>query len=330
MPILNLTRRAALAAALATTALAALGAAAEARELRMGLITPPAHVWTKVAERMAEKLPEATGGRLTLAVFPGGQLGLEQEMFQQMSSGLLDSGLMTAAITSLRAPSLQGWFTPYLFADVTTAAAAAETPAAQEMLDQLQTAGLVGLGYTFAGQRHILLKDAPAQSPADLAGKKIRIVPFPAMKTWWEAVGAVPTPVNLTEVYQGLQSGLLDGIDIDLDALVGSKFNEVATGLTITSHMPFPAALVVSKTTWDSLSEDERAAFGAVAEEALAWGTAQQVEAEKTNLATLEGQIDVVRLENGAEVFSAANQAVRDSLASDEIVQRFLSEVGAQ
>lgn len=330
MSILNLTRRAAIAAILATTALASLGAAAEARELRMGLITPPSHVWTKVAERMAEKLPEATGGSLTLAVFPGGQLGLEQEMFQQMSSGLLDSGLMTAAITSLRAPAMQGWFTPYLFADVTEAAAAAESPAAQEMLDQLQAAGLVGLGYTFAGQRHILLKDAAAQSPADLVNKKIRIVPFPAMKTWWDAVGAVPMPVNLTEVYQGLQSGLLDGIDIDLDALVGSKFNEVAKGLTITNHMPFPAALVVSKVTWDSLSEDERAAFGAVAEEALAWGTAQQVEAEKANLAALEGQIEVVTLENGAEVFAVANQAVRDSLAGDEIVQRFIADAEAR
>lgn len=330
MSILNLTRRAAIAAALATTALAALGAAAEARELRMGLITPPSHVWTRVAERMAEKLPEATGGSLTLAVFPGGQLGLEQEMFQQMSSGLLDSGLMTAAITSLRAPSMQGWFTPYLFADVTKAAATAESPAAQEMLDQLQAAGLVGLGYTFAGQRHILLKDAAARSPADLADKKIRIVPFPAMKTWWDAVGAVPMPVNLTEVYQGLQSGLLDGIDIDLDALVGSKFNEVAKGLTITSHMPFPAALVISKVTWDSLSEDERAAFGAVAEEALAWGTAQQVEAEKSNLAALEGQVEIVTLENGAEVFANANQAVRDSLAGDEIVQRFIADAEAQ
>ena len=76
-----------------------MAASAEARELRMGVITPPSHVWTKVANRIAEKLPEATGGALTVAVFPAGQLGSEQEMFQQMSTGLLDAGLMTAAIT---------------------------------------------------------------------------------------------------------------------------------------------------------------------------------------------------------------------------------------
>ncbi|TXB66480.1 TRAP transporter substrate-binding protein [Paracoccus aurantiacus] len=318
-----------MATALATTALISAGFAqdAAARELRMGLITPPSHVWTKVAERMAEKLPEATDGELTIAVFPGGQLGVEQEMFQQMSGGLLDSGLMTAAITSLRAPSMQGWFTPYLFADVEAAAAASDTQGAKDMLAQLDQAGLVGLGYTFAGQRHILMKDAPATSPADLQNKKMRIVPFPAMKTWWEAIGAVPTPVNLTEVYQGLQSGLLDGIDIDLDALVGLKFDEVAKGLTITNHMPFPAALVVSKTTWDSLTDEQRTAYTEVANEALAWGTQQQVEAEKTNLAALDGKVEIVTLENGAEVFADANKAVRDSFADDEIIQRFLGEV---
>lgn len=330
MSIVKLTRRLAIAAALATTALSSWAGTADARELRMGVITPPNHVWTKVANRIAENLPEATGGDLTLAVFPAGQLGVEQEMFQQLSSGLLDSGLMTVAITSLRAPSLQGWFTPYLFSDVRDAASAADSPAAQEMQDQLQQANLVGLGYTFAGQRHILMKDAPATGPADLAQKKIRIVPFPAMKTWWDAIGAVPTPVNLTEVYQGLQSGLLEGIDIDLDALVGLKFDEVAKGLTITNHMPFPAVLVVNAGTWSSLSPEQQEAFTTVSQEALAWGTEQQVEAETANLAALEGKVEIVRLENGAEIFAEANQAVRDSFAGDEIIQRFIADVEGQ
>lgn len=301
--------------------------AAEARELRMGLITPPSHVWTKVAQRVAEKLPEATKGELTLAVFPAGQLGSEQEMFQQMSAGLLDAGLMTAAITSLRAPSLQGWFTPYLFADVSAAIKASETPAAGKMLEELEGAGLHGLGYTFAGMRHILMKDAPVSSPDDLANKKIRIVPFPAMKTWWEAVGAVPTPVNLTETYQALQTGLLDGIDIDLDALVGLKFNEVAKGLTISNHMPFPAVMMVSQATWSDMSEDEQKAFSAVVDEALAWGSAQQLEAEKSNLATLEAKTTVVRLENGETVFAKANEAVQASFASLPLIGEFQTQV---
>ncbi|WP_176084459.1 TRAP transporter substrate-binding protein [Martelella sp. HB161492] len=319
-----------LKALLATATLLALPFAAEARELRMGLITPPSHVWTKVAERMAEKLPEATHGDLTLAIFPAGQLGTEQEMFQQMSTGLLDAGLMTAAITSLRAPSLQGWFTPYLFSDVSAAISAADTPAAQAMLGELDKAGLHGMGYTFAGMRHILMRDEPATDVAALQNKKIRIVPFPAMKVWWQAVGAVPTPVNLTEVYQALQTGLLDGVDIDLDALVGLKFQEVAHNLTLTSHMTFPAVMMVSDMTWSGLSKDEQDAFQAVASEALAWGSEQQIAAEAANLATLEKDMTVTRLTDGKQAFAKANEAVDASFAAYPLIGEFQTQVAEQ
>ncbi|SOB99979.1 TRAP-type C4-dicarboxylate transport system substrate-binding protein [Rhodobacter sp. JA431] len=325
MTFAKVSRATILAALMSTVALGA-----QARELRMGVITPPSHVWTKVANRIAEKLPEATEGGLTLAVFPAGQLGSEQEMFQQMSAGLLDAGLMTAAITSLRAPSMQGWFTPYLFADVGEAVQASSLPAAQAMLDELQAANLHGMGYTFAGMRQILMKDAAAQSVADLSGQKIRIVPFPAMKVWWGAIDAVPTPVNLTEVYQALQTGLLDGIDIDLDALVGLKFDEVAKGLTVTNHMAFPSVMMVSNPTWMSLSSEEQAAFTAVVDEALAWGADQQVEAEKANLAALEGKLEIVHLADGAAVFAAANDAVAQSFAQYPLIAQFQAEVTAE
>lgn len=304
-------------------------AAADARELRFGLITPPSHVWTKVAQRMAERLPEASGGALKMSVFPAGQLGSEQEMFQQMSFGLLDVGLMTAAITSLRAPSMAGWFTPDLFESVEGAAGAAEAPAAQEMLDELDRASLVGLGYTFAGMRHILLTEGVVGSPDDLVDKKIRITPFPAAQVWWSAIGAVPTPVNLGEVYSGLQSGLLDGIDIDLDALVGLKFQEVGKGLTLSNHMAFPAVFVVSQITWDAMSDAERTALVEVAEEALGWGTAQQIDAEKANIATLEAEIEVGRIENAKETFATANRAFEDRFGGDPIVARFQEQVAA-
>ena len=237
---------------------------------------------------------------------------------------------MTAAITSLRAPSLQGWFTPYLFADVSDAIAAADTPAAGEMLDELNRAGLHGMGYTFAGMRHILMRDEPATDVEALQNKKIRIVPFPAMKVWWQAVGAVPTPVNLTEVYQALQTGLLDGVDIDLDALVGLKFQEVAHDLTLTNHMAFPSVMVVSDMTWSSLSKEDQDAFQQVVNEALAWGSQQQITAEKQNLATLEKEMNVTRLTDGKDVFATANDAVDASFAAYPLIAKFQEQVAEQ
>lgn len=312
-----------LAGTAAALTLSATVVSAQGKELRIGLITPPPHVWTQVANRMAETLPDESIGALSLSVFPAGQLGTEQEMFQQLGTGLLDAALMTAAISSLRAPSLAGWFTPYLFRDVASAAAAADSPAAQAMLDELGRAGVKGLGYTFAGMRHILMRDGLIEGPGDLANQKIRIVPFPAMQTWWQAVGAVPTPVNLGDVYSGLHRGMLDGIDIDLDALVGLNLQEVAQGFALTSHMAFPAVLVVSQATWSGLSEEERAAFTASANAASAWGSEQQIAAETANVASLEGQIEIGRLENGSDVFATANAAFAQEYGTNDIIRQF-------
>lgn len=316
-------------AAVLSAAIVIGASGAEARELRVGLITPPPHVWTRAAERMAERLPEVSGGVLSLEVFPGGQLGIEPDMLQQLGSGLLDMGVITAALSTLRAPSFNAWFTPYLFADVDAAAKATDTPAAQEMLAELERANLVGLGYTFAGMRHVLMRDEPASGPEDLRAKKIRIVPFPAMKVWWDAIGAVPTPVQLTEVYQALQNGVIDGIDIDLDALVGLKFQEVASALTLTNHMAFPAVAMVSKPTWDSLSDEEKDALRSVVEEALQWATEEQMAAETRNLDSVRDALEIVEVD-GETAFSRANQAFQNEYGGEPLISTFQEQVRAQ
>jgi tripartite ATP-independent transporter DctP family solute receptor len=319
-------------AVLAATALltgALTTTVSQAEELKLGLITPPAHVWTKAANHFADLLKEKSGGELTVVVYPGGQLGNEPEMFQQLQAGILDMGLMTGALTSLREPSIQGWFSPFLLGSVEDAAKAAKTPAAQEMLANLDKLGLKGLGYSFAGMRHILKREGTVSGLDDLKGKKIRIVPFPAMKVWWEATGAVPTPVQLPDIYQALQNGLLDGVDIDLDALVGSKFQEVAKGLTLTSHMPFPAVAMIGSAKWAELGADKQALVTAAMDETLAWATAQQIDAEKANLDTLKAAIEVTELADAETVFAAANEAFAQSFGGDPLIQAFQEQVKA-
>lgn len=313
------------AAALVTAAVTA-----NATELKLGLITPPGHVWSKAADKFAETLAAKSNGDLTVMVFPGGQLGNEPEMFQQIQAGLLDMGLMTGALTSLREPTMAAWFTPFLFKDVKQAAAAAKTPAAQEMLGNLDKIGLKGLGYSFAGMRHILMSKSAIGSIDDLQGKKIRIVPFPAMKEWWSAVGAVPTPVQLPDVYQALQNGLLDGVDIDLDALVGSKFQEVAHNLTLTSHMAFPAVAMMGKSRWSQLTPEQQAMVAEAMTETLEWANASQMDAEDRNLATLKAAIDVRALDDAQTVFAKANAAFDKAFGDNDLVKAFRAQVAAQ
>ncbi|NVF16423.1 TRAP transporter substrate-binding protein [Halomonas sp. QX-1] len=302
---------------------AAASTQAFAAELRLGMITPPQHIWTQTAERFAETVAEQSDGELTVELFPSGQMGDESAMFSQMETGLLDMGIMTAALTSQREPSIVGWFTPFQFDSVEQAAKAAKTNAAQLMLENLESKGLHAFGYTFAGMRHMLMRESAVESAEDVSGKNMRIIPFAAMNTWWRAVEARPTPISLPDVYQGLQNGMLDGVDIDLDALVGSGFYEVAEHLTLTSHMAFPAVSVMSQASRASLSDAERQLVDTAMEDALAWGIEAQIEAEARNRAMLEKRITVTELADAESVFSTANQAFAERFGGHPIIQAF-------
>lgn len=148
------------------------GSSAEARDLRLGLITPPSHVVTLAANRFAERIAEETGGQLTVSVFPSGQLGSEADMLQQMQSGLLDMTWPSVAAVTARQPTFNAWFTPFLIDNVEMAVRAAHTEAAKEMLESLGELGILGKGYVFAGQRHILMRSQPITAVSDLATRR--------------------------------------------------------------------------------------------------------------------------------------------------------------
>lgn len=323
----NLPRLLAVAAAGASLSLAASAASAQSVEYRLGTGTPPSHVWTKAAERLAEQVGEKSGGEIKISVFPAAQLGPESDLLQQMQVGVLDMSIVSAAAASARGPAFLAWFSPFAFADVEEAIDASKGETAQEILETLKPQGIRGLGYVFAGMRHILTTNKAATTLDDLAQKKIRITPFPGMQVWWAAAGAVPTPVQLADVYQSLDSGLLDGVDIDLDALVGQSLQQVAKHLTVTNHMAFPGVVMINENSWGKMSAEQQEIFNTVLDETLSWASDLQIETEQRLLTQLEGEIEVVRLEDAKSVFSTANKAFDDAFEKIPEVAKFQSEI---
>lgn len=303
-------------------ALAAAAQAAGAQALKLGHITPPTHVWHQVSEKIAADLAQATGGKMKVAVSPLQKLGNEAQMINLMQAGALQFAVLTAGGLSNREESLLGWSLPYVFKDVAHAARAATTPAAREMLKRLETSGLVGLGYTFAGMRHVLSLD-PAAAARDLANKKVRAFPSPIYNDWWNALGAAPTAMPLSEVAPSLTTRLLDAVDIDLDALVGLKFYQQAPYLTLTNHMAFPGVIAVSKKWWDARSDAERAMIRKVVADAEKWGFQAAVAAEERNLA--KAKADGVKVVNfDAKSFQAVAATVRDKyIAKNPLIADF-------
>ena len=275
------------AVALAAMLAIAGSAVAKAETLRLGHITPPSHVWHKVAARFAENLGTRGDDGFEVAISPLSKLGNEPVMISLLQTGAMHFALLTAGGLSNRVEALNGWFLPYVFEDVRDAGNAIKLPAAQAMLKQLEAHGLIGLGYAFAGQRHVL-SIAPVTEPGDLVHKKIRAFPSAVFNDWWLAVGAAPTALPLGEIASSLTTKLLDAVDVDLDIVVGLKFYEQAPYLALTNHMAFPAVMVASKKWWDGLSASQQVLIREAYAEAEAWGIDQQALAEVANLQALK------------------------------------------
>lgn len=298
-------------------------------KFKIAHVVQESHVWHQTALKFGEELEKLSDGRMSIEIFPSSQLGAEADMVQQLETGAIDIGLMTNAYMSTREVSLNSWFMPYLFTNLEQATAMRSSDEAKQMLEALSSQGLVGLDFIFAGNRHILMKDSFVSSPEDLKGKKVRIIGSPSMQAYWEGVGAGPTPMPLNEVYQSLQTGVIDGIDIDLDALVTEKYYEQAEHLTLTNQTTFPSVVVMSKVVYDTLSaEDQQIVKDALAT-AAEWGVQEAISRENTNLETLKAEGVKVQEEVDAAQFSEVSQTVIDNFsAQSDIIKSFVETAG--
>ncbi|UFJ41087.1 TRAP transporter substrate-binding protein [Brevibacillus humidisoli] len=210
------------------------------------------------AEQFKEELDKRSDGRMKLEIYPSGQLGTEADMVQQIASGSVDFGFITAAYLSSRSPSFAAWFTPYAFKDLQAANEARDTEIAKKILGTLDEQGLVGLDYLFAGQRVMLFKDKHVTKPEDMAGLKLRVTPSPPLTDFYQSTGASTEGIPLPEVYSAVQMGVIDGMDMDLDATITNKYYEVVKYGAVTNHMVWPAVSIVNKSTFDKMPEEDQ------------------------------------------------------------------------
>lgn len=307
---------------------AALGTAlfsasvAQAEKIRLGHVTPPSHIWHKVAERFDANLQAATDGKDSMMLFPLGKLGGPEQMIDLLQSGGLQLAILTASSVANRSEPMNAWFLPYTFSDVSDVAEATRSPEAQKMLENLKEHKLVGLGYALAGMRHVLSAE-PLTTIESFENKKIRAFPNPVFNDWWSELGAAPTALPLSDVSSALTTNLLDGVDVDLDIVVGLKMYQQAPYLTLTNHMAFPAVVVASEKWWSGLSEEKREIVKEAFKEAESWGFEQQAKAEISNLQLLKDASVTVTEIDRTELKKAAERIVEKYTSSNDEIADF-------
>jgi TRAP-type C4-dicarboxylate transport system substrate-binding protein len=137
------------------------------------------------------------------------------------------------------------------------------------------------LGPTFFGTRQVGLKpNKKINTPADLAGVKLRMPPGDAWQLLGRSLGANPTPMAYAEVYTGLQTGAIDGQDNPLPNVQNMKFYEVMSQIVLTSHLVGYDLLAVNLKTWNGMPPARQQAFQAAADKAMAWSTAEHLKRE--------------------------------------------------
>ena len=283
--------------------------AADAKEFRLGLITPAGHSWNRAALQFGEALKKETDGRLSVTVFHSGQLGNEAAMMQQLQSGALDMGWIQAAELGSRVSSVAAINAPYLVRSTPAVAKLVKTPAALKLLEVLpRETGTIGLGWGITGMRAVFAtKDISA--PTDLKGMKLRINPTPVYRDFYQLLGAAPTPIPTPAVFDAMSNGQVDGLEADIEFSWNQRFDKVSKTLLQMNALFMPFAPLVSGRIWQGLDAKDK--------ELIRKLVAQTLDAQINDIVTTEaGLID--KFKGSGIAFKTAG-----SYNPDGIIQEF-------
>ncbi len=201
-----------------------------------------------LGERFAKLVSAYTGGEITLALFPNGQLGSEQETVQNCRLGTLDFSV--AAINNITpfSPTVGLFTLPYLIQSVDEAVTLTQGPVGEELVQNtIKSAGVRILGWSYSGFRRLSNSKRPITNPADLKGLTIRVPKNAIMIDSYKSWGVSPTPMAWDEVFTALQQKVLDGQDTPLITQYVMKFYEVQKYITKIRYVFLLEPLVISE-----------------------------------------------------------------------------------
>ncbi|CAG9166017.1 TRAP transporter substrate-binding protein [Cupriavidus respiraculi] len=279
-------------AALATGALLALplGAQAQAVKLTLGHGAAPGNPRHEASVKFAEAVKAKSGGRIHVQVAPSAQLGDDAAMLTALRTGALDISANSQGAVSAAVPEYAAYGMPFLFTKSADAFKLLDGPLGRELSDKSAAKGMVVLGYWDNGIRHMTNNRRPIKKVEDMKGLKMRTPPDAVLVDIMQALGAEAQQIKFAELYVALQQGVVDGQENPLVNIHASKLYEVQKHLALTGHMFQMTPFVMSKRTWDRLSEADRKAVTEAAAEATALQRKLTQDSDDKTLAELKAK----------------------------------------
>lgn len=258
-----------------------------------------------IRAKTIQRFSEAIADLFTLEPYYGGTLFKQGTELVALQRDNLEMGNIAAQDISNQIPAWSIMTAGYMFRDADHLKKVFQSDVGKEMVEMADSQlGIHILGPTYFGVRQVGLKpDKKINTPADMAGIKLRMPGGEAWQFLGSALGANPTPMAYAEVYTGLQTGAIDGQDNPLPNVENMKFYEVMSQIVLTSHLVGFDLLTVSGKVWSGMSADQQASFQAAADEALAWNTGQHL--------ARESELVEVFKEKGLNIYTPDVEAFR-------------------
>ena len=293
------------------------------RTLRFPSASNKGHPQVEGVEKFAELVEEKSGGLITVRPFPGGVLGADLQTVSAMQGGTIDLTVMNASLLAGNVKEFAVLDFPFLFNNSEEAYTVVDGPIGQKLFEKLPEKNLIGLAYWDLGFRQMNNAERPIEKAEDLEGLKMRVIPTPIYIDFMNAIGANAVPMPFTETYTALETGAVDGMTNPLLNITDMKFFEVTEYLTLTNHMYNPQAVIMSKITWDKLSDAEKKIMREAAAEATVY---QRQVTQEANAEALE-QLK----EEGMEVTELPPEEIAKlKEKAKPVIEKYTQDVGPE
>ncbi len=259
----------ALAAATLCAALS-FGASAQNIIIKSHDTHPAGYPTVAAIDNMGKKIEAATNGRIKFQMFPGAVLGQEKEAVEQVQLGAIQMARISLGVIGPIVPEVNVFNMPFVFRDEAHMRKVIDGPVGDELLAKITAspARLVALGWMDGGSRSLYTKKK-VTTPADLKGVKVRMMGNPLFVDTMNAMGGNGISMAYGEVFSALQTGVIDGAENNPPSyFTANHYSTPAKYYAQTNHLIIPEIFVMSKVTWDKLSDADKALVKKLSREA--------------------------------------------------------------
>ncbi len=280
------------------------------------------HAFTRTLRKFEELVKLYYSKPIEFELYLNSELGLEKDYFAYMSQGIsVDYAIVPPSHMSTFSKAAPLMDLPFLFRDMDHWNAVLENDVLQPIAeDILQKADVQVIGYGGGGTRHLIV-NKPVTNMEDLNGLNLRVIGAPIQTRIFQAVGASPTVISYSEIYNAIQTGVIEAAENEAAGIQQMKFYEVGPEISLTSHAITVRPICFSAKTLRRLPEDLQAAIKKAGREAGAFGRQAESSEDAAMLARMEaeGKLRTHEFEDRAQLLRLA----------EPVKQAYAQEIGA-